>query len=1492
MPYSPEITKKAEEYGFKAANLVFLKEQFTEGFSDPSAPGITVKIPDFHPLSHQTILEHLTNYAPEWKKCWGEFVTAYQQQKDLETLGPEAKNALLDLQGCIRSCFKEHPLDEAFIKDISKAIGKDAAEALFMVRSTGREDSVELANPGGNESKACVPLTAPDISTAIGEVLCSYVAEKSLSQRLKSKDDITKLPFFPILIQKMIGDELYHPVKESPEQETKTVYSGVIYSGQGCTRLQVAPGHGELVVNSKGNVDNYYITSEHMVYADIWAKHFRLVPTRNKTTKKVELSAQENEPHLKYNPSLDEEVVLYLHHLSQKIEEAYGMRMDIEFIYDPDKHEVSLVQARPIPLGDRRRMEPSSLSPESAAKLSQVKEQVLNGQTITPEVNRVAVITDPNEILICDTIGEALDIYLSSSSAQGQRRAIKAVVIKKPAPDTSHEAGEFSAKAIPVIQLDSLQQVRTMADQTLDGKPLILDPQRKKIVQISADMVLNVPPTEWEATLYEREILQEGVFRSTLTAQVTPYQHQFVDGKYEFRQILNSGIPSEALGLLLKKAMAGNNKEATELFSFLYQIVDQAKNLPAVKSISELTDLLESISQPVLGKSTVSQKEALSRLFCLLTTLRKQERISTAVYNQTLLTGGELFIMLAQLENGQMDLDKSMQQRLLMNYLNVFEKFVGILKFSNKKDVLAESVIGSLAEIKHQNAMMALVPDGWTKKQKNYFIQTTRLTHYLIDDADKKRWQQFCLENCATSYGAKMLGTLVGQVAKQEIHENWLNFEFTKALNEHNGDNKATFKALFHQQKDAEPALKQLATAEQQIHVLELQVPLWAEPKNFEKQYDSFKKELASINTALHFDSNAPDIVKMVALKSLNHLVDVLDRTLKSLEKSNLYEPADKALQAERFKIMLDELYALMKMWVIAADFKDAKNYLNRIEALYAKKVPPFTQSELSPSGRFSVNTGTVDTDFGNVGFERNVEARCSTLEDWFTLMHQNMLVSIKELQNSFTKKQKQEYPLSLAQMDQKIRGINLGDTHIYVLSTDLNYPNITIHYNIPLANHSAKAVVQYDQITEKTSISFEIFGNNDIFNGYRWDRLELYSQLWFLPEFTGNVISGCKHDVRKSLFHFEVEVDNENSAEQAIDWMNKTLSATLGIYNFEKDLDALFKTCIQGKLSKEKIDHVAETFGEWLVKVDSRIGYSVDKEKATFLLASFIICRRKGFPLSEFILDHPDVFSIGHRVDNFFRVAKAIEGEIQKGNVDLNLRKEKDGYSVFEVLLENRKAHLTASNENTDMSTSYELIKALVQEGKLKIQPPNYIINALLKSDLDGWNYKSEFESAYKLCEDFGLRLRFLHLRDWTAIKYLVLDEDLQGPLLDFISEKTCDLSTLYEILYMQIYKSGQFFPSERKKELLNQAFTEQLAKKFQIDIHSPKFLLEMLKIAKTRDPEGDRVMETLSQSLSKTPNAIEYGVALQFSKKLEQEEIDHQPSTDLKLGVDSKIK
>ena len=286
------IKKNGSIYGNKAANLMELDSIC----KNLSSKYIQIEIPQIFPIADEVIKSHLDANAKEWRTLWNAFV---QEQGAGKALTEKSKIKLKELHDLIITTFKSHPVNESIINEI-----KLPADTLFMVRSTGEEDTVDMANPGGNKSVAAVKLDNVSISKAIGVVVGSYVSEKSLTQRLLSGDDISKPSFMPVLIQRMIGEKLNGLDKDN------IVVSGVMYAHNNSARIDAAPGHGELIVNSKAAFDTYDVTQDGLVHAEIYQKDARLVPAEipdesdpNHINKKRKLVFKDNPREVKAAPS-------------------------------------------------------------------------------------------------------------------------------------------------------------------------------------------------------------------------------------------------------------------------------------------------------------------------------------------------------------------------------------------------------------------------------------------------------------------------------------------------------------------------------------------------------------------------------------------------------------------------------------------------------------------------------------------------------------------------------------------------------------------------------------------------------------------------------------------------------------------------------------------------------------------------------------------------------------------------------------------------------------------------------------------------------------------------------------------------------------------------------------------------------------------------------------------------------------------------------------
>jgi hypothetical protein len=183
-------------YGYKAANLMQL---------EILALKVAAEVPRFKAIRHEEVLSYILIHYPRFL---GDYAIFRSLLGNPPNLTEEAKGMLLSMRSQIEEIFTNKEGKSLFGLDpFIKSVGSD----FLIVRSTGKEDSDTNSNAGGNLS---IPYTRKDereVLSHIGKVLSSYFSDKSISQRITSRDPSLvedEIPFVPVLIQQMCGEPL------------------------------------------------------------------------------------------------------------------------------------------------------------------------------------------------------------------------------------------------------------------------------------------------------------------------------------------------------------------------------------------------------------------------------------------------------------------------------------------------------------------------------------------------------------------------------------------------------------------------------------------------------------------------------------------------------------------------------------------------------------------------------------------------------------------------------------------------------------------------------------------------------------------------------------------------------------------------------------------------------------------------------------------------------------------------------------------------------------------------------------------------------------------------------------------------------------------------------------------------------------------------------------------------------------------------------------
>lgn len=1106
-----EISARAKSIGNKAANLYQLAV-LSKNLTLKLFPSFKIKVPELLPIEHKEIYEHLLNHFREFSKLWGEFVTE-QQGKDGE-ITSKAEVILGIIGNRIANLFKTNSLPSKIIDDYIDRLrqqNKDHEETMLMVRSTGKEDTLWLANPGGNESISAVPLEKKAISEAIGKVIASYFSIKSLKQRLlNKKENITESPFLPVFIQAMIGEPI-NGVQNSTLNPNLIPRSGVMYTGKAGCRIQTAPGHGELIVNSKGAFDTYYVTRENVVHAQISPnKQIRLIPFQDK--QKRILKSERNSRLLKESPSISTHTAVAIAEIGRSIEAHYGIPMDVEFVYEPQTNTFNLVQARPIPNEELSIVQPSSVPPN---KLHQVKAHAMTVGVISSAGNAARVITQKSELLICHTIEIALKFYLEQKNSP-----VKAVIIEVEAPETSHEAAQFNSKGIPVVQSSMNKTIEEWGNTT---KPvIIIDPQRKQIINWTNHIKVH---TNSVKELFDptNGILKNGYFESSMKPQETllyVFDARTVDFKklcpYKPEALIDSKVEHDhvKVGELLVNTNSSDEtvrvRAFDRLLTSMYQLMPNAvwTKTADEKSYTALFTHLDTLKKGFDSNGNIKeQMEALNKILVIFCRMAKSKAgtklgsVHQKLFLHGLIVGLELSKFLNKLQTLATTATGVTSTDRYSEYYEILSRLEALIKDPGSEQSFSSSVYQIVRDRKQLKDALKIPGSNTLPTDKmDTFLALQSFKKLTLNKQFSDIWAKFALEICRNAQQAQMLAHLVKFALKNGIAGDWVNLTiynnfvlFTDTTGKEISSAKSILAKITTELKQTAKELETLKLSE--IHktfaIWSDKIPDWSNPTKFDVLFKSYTLEIIPLIDALAWNQNLQPLTRKAIIKAVHDLCELMDRTIKSLKGSPEYK--DTKLQVERFYKLLQPFLMLCKKWHQYIPDQTFANWyrqldkdqwysrkdvmINEIDATFRNLSKDLSERQLNASNAFSVQSAKVGS---GASFFRQFSEKKSqlTLEDLFALFHQNILVCTIFLGQESTVSLK-HYPEELQSVIKSFSDIQSHLGQIELMSTSYQHPKILIEYSLGLRNHSAKFAIEYDRNTRRCILHINYFGEN-----------------------------------------------------------------------------------------------------------------------------------------------------------------------------------------------------------------------------------------------------------------------------------------------------------------------------------------------------------------------------------------------------------------------------
>jgi hypothetical protein len=1025
------IKQNGNIFGNKAANLMELVLLCQDL---PAFQNIHVQVPEIFPLSDKAIKAHLDTYAGRWHSLWDEFILT---QGHCKSLTSEAQALLTKLRALIQQAFSDH----VFNAGITESIGLPD-DTLLMVRSSGEEDTEEVANPGGNKSVAAVKLDPAAISKAIGIVAASYLSEKSLTQRLLSGDDISKPSFMPVLLQRMIGEEL------NGNDIEKIVVSGVMYANQHNQRLDVAPGNGELVVNSKAAFDTYEVTPEGLVHMEIYKKNERLVPVEihdqcdSLGTKKRKLVFIHNPPAIQNQPSISPLIAKEIAEVGTAISSHYNMPMDVEFVYQPHDKILYLVQARPIQQHKRQVMIPSAIAPEHFACLK--GDNKIDVHVITNDCSAAKICTSSDQVIVDQNISMALRRFLESNTLQEKTRA---VIIKEDAPTTSHEAAFFNSLAIPVLQ-GAIEKVRDW--QKAEESLLIMDPQHNAIVNWTDNSGGHT-----EDDLINHKIIRDGKFVSTISTKAT-----LLPSNYPVSDTLRNTI---AYYLECREPVISK-----KIYHQLLKCMDQFEHVQAGKSN-------EAVFASLRKAAVIFRKLGTS------TTAKQSNTPNNALLQHAILTIAEIHQHLVRYSAASKN---SAEAEYSFRYmLDAVAKLKALVINPGKPGLFSDSIL----QIAIQNKMDAAVPAEVTGDLREYAGGFLQLNGLALNESLRTRWTSFVTHCCQSRFKTQLLAQIICSAMKYHFESDLINQLFAEEITKHKPDE--ILAELYSVISQNENTMQQLNIMEidRTIKSWESKIDCWSNPDKFQKLYEDYMHEVVPLIERLSLADNLCNITKSIVLKHVERLAQMIDKTIKKLKGSNEYEGQGE-LVVKRFVMLLSPYCELMKKWMGAIDdscYEEWNKNINRdneynsktaminiISEIFAEKSSIFDTHQLEASGSLVVSSARVGT---AASFKRQFVNNRNNLtqEDLFSLMHQNILSSVSILSKDIIAS------MQLPEILQPVITTLQSNGTLSLQEVNLDRHLVSLRYNIPLKNHSMQMKIEYLPDQRTFTVKWGCFGEN-----------------------------------------------------------------------------------------------------------------------------------------------------------------------------------------------------------------------------------------------------------------------------------------------------------------------------------------------------------------------------------------------------------------------------
>ncbi len=1037
------------EYGNKGKNLFKLDDLFT-------ALNINwIRVPRPRGLKNSQAQQFLFKHSSQICDIWKNLGKLYSESEKSNAFfsNQKVKDNISALEALIQRPFQLASGDE----NVFKALDSELVSWLdivrkngnyLMVRSSGSEDSKNMANAGGNVSVAYVSPTRTGFCAAGSEVECSYVNQRSLQNQINcGQNPFDKELKLALITQELIGEEIGGKSNNIPR-------SAVLFTNEPLyvgtekfrvMRLSCTYGHGEAIVQNLGIASDTILILHSLadpgklfILYDNQPKKMRLAPMEEDG--KIVLKKITNDPSLVYERVFDDDMLAKIYQLGV-ISEAFfeDDATDMELVVKDGI--IYPVQARPVV---RPELLPTYIDFKKLSEDNVLIEDTFRTTLQVCGQASVISITKPEEILIAQSLKEIDDNRLF---IQGQHKLV--VVALEDAANT-HPVVNFSGYGIPCLISEMGQ-----------------DPVKELVSKIDDTHQLAVCVQSGAINLWD-----------TSKANVANYTSKgFV---IHPAKILHSFTPKKLAKKPIKTEIA---KEVQELLFQLCTEKTQLEGLKIHEWLKLFTERQQALTQEML--KTPFSKRAIQPILVA----------SNELINKINATFKELSTCFQQ----------NNENRLHPLF---FAKTLETLFYSNKGSNGQYSIVNMESHFAAAEEQLSYQRE---LKFPAHFIHELMYGFECPVPHIFEEWKKFLLELEPLAKDFSEFKRALNFLKESGVMPWFMTIIFTESAYLPSLERMHAITNLLPESEA--PLVNDLLEQKNNLQMLLLQTDAFQDPKTFKQAFDNLKQVLENFSAKSKWESNS-NIIKVMTVENMNLLVELYDTAIKSMKASlNFSSDFEKT---KIFKEMLLPYFSLLKNWTLEILGTNSfpmnerwteERMLNTIfERLQG--MSETNAEQLLPSRDFSVSAAAFGA---GTAFERHYPV---TLEDVFTLIHQNLLaVTAKLLNQLLSDDQIAQSPMPRNLKTALTKTPQVGGNGVGVpqrIGIEIKQDVIIFHYNVPLRNHSGRFSLRYSD--SKTTMDAQFLGQART----RWsdsaDILNFYDQLIGIassaPKITANELT------------------------------------------------------------------------------------------------------------------------------------------------------------------------------------------------------------------------------------------------------------------------------------------------------------------------------------------------------------------------------------------------